>query len=139
MQRTLAGVKMAPLLDNEPETNFVFDGLSEELRFAAVTRQGFHSLALRDIRIFIDRSSGKTRLLQTLTPRRLVNGAPVTPGPPTLILQDIDAVNFEYGGDGGGFSSQWKKDGQLPATVKVTLFRTIGGKEISASAIARIL
>ena len=139
LQRTLAGVKKAPLLDNEPKTHFLFDGLPEEVRFAAVTRQGFYSLALRDFKIFIDRSGGRTRLLQTLTPRRLVNGAPVSPNSPTLILQDIDSVSFEYGDGGGGFSSKWKTDGILPSAVKVTLFRTVGGKQISASAIARIL
>ncbi len=139
LQRTLAAVKMAPLLDNAPKTNFVFDGLPEKMRFAAVTRRGFYSLALRDFRIFIDRSGGKTRLLQSLTPRRLVNGAPVTSNSPTLILQDIDSVSFKYGDGGGGYSGKWKKDGELPAAVKITLFRTVGGKEISASAIARIL
>ena len=138
LQRTLAGVKMAPLLGNEPETDFVFEGQREALRFAAVTRRGFYSLALRDFRIFIDRSTGRTRLLQSLTPRRLVNDAPISPNPPTLILQDIDAVSFEYADDIGGFSSNWKVDGLLPSAVRVTLFRTVGGKEVSASAIARI-
>ena len=139
LQRTFAGIKMAPLLDNEPETNFVFEGLPQELRFAAVTRRGFYSLALRDFRIFVDRSTGKTRLLHSLTPRRLVNGEPIAPNPPTSILQDIDSVAFEYADEVGGYSNQWKVDGLLPAAVKVTLFRTVGGTEISASAIARIL
>ena len=139
LQRTLAGVKLAPLLDNKPPTNFVFEGLPEEMRFAAVTRQGYFSLALRDFRIFVDRNSQQTRLLQTIAPRRLFSEGPFTAVSPTLILPDIDAVAFEYANEGGSFSREWKTDGVLPTAVKVTIFRTSGGKQLSASAIARIL
>jgi general secretion pathway protein J len=139
LQRTLAGVKKAPLPDDKPETNILFEGSPEDMRFAAATRQGFHSLALRDVRIFIERSDGKIRLMQTLAARRPSADATAAPPQRIVILDDVEMVSFEYSETGAAYSSKWEKDGLLPSAVRMTISRDVGGKAVSASAIARIL
>lgn len=138
LERTFAAAKKAPLPGQEEDERKMFDGKPTEVRFAAVTRQGFYSLALRDIRIYVDRQTGPPRLVQSLTLRR--------PGEPAdeskvnvVILENFDTITFTYSADGTSFASVWNSEETLPRLVKVTIGRTISGKRVTATALARIL
>jgi prepilin-type N-terminal cleavage/methylation domain-containing protein len=138
LERTFAAAKKAPLPGQEEDERKMFDGKPTEVRFAAVTRQGFYSLALRDIRIYVDRQTSPPRLVETLTLRR--------PGEPAdeskvnvVILENFDTITFTYSGDGTSFASVWNSDETLPKLVKVTIGRSISGKRVTATALARIL
>ncbi len=138
LERTFAAARKAPLPGQEEDGRKMLDGKPTEVRFAAVTRQGFYSLALRDIRIYIDRETGPARLVQTLTLRR--------PGEPdeeskvnVVILENFDTLAFSYSADGSSFSSTWDSDETLPKLVRVTIGRSISGRSVTATALARIL
>ena len=138
LDRTLSATRPAPLADNEEGTNFQFDGRGQEMRFAALTRQGFYSLALRDIHVYVDQGGAGVRLVQTHVPRR-PESTDTLPPPVVVIVDDIDAVSFEYSDDGISYTTTWKIDGTLPRMVRMTIVRGVAGKQISASAIARVL
>lgn len=138
LQRVLEGAKPARMLDAEPETNPQFEGKSSTIRFAAVTRRGFYSLALRDVRIFTGSISGNTSLEHTIGARRMEDGKPVPHGRSIPILDSIESVEFEYS-DGSAWSSSWGLDGELPHAVKIRIMGKAGKKTITSEAIAQIL
>ena len=78
LARTLSGTKLARLPDSEEENAKMFVGRATQMRFAAVTRQGFYSLALRDIDIHIDNQADEPRLVQSMTMR---HGSPELSSP----------------------------------------------------------
>jgi prepilin-type N-terminal cleavage/methylation domain-containing protein len=138
LERTFAAAKKALLPGQDEEGRKMFDGKPTEVRFAAVTRQGFYSLALRDIRIYVDRETGPARLVQALTLRR--------PGEPAeesrvnvVILENFDTVAFSYSSDGTSFTGRWDADEALPKLVRVTIGRTVSGRSVTSTALARIL
>jgi prepilin-type N-terminal cleavage/methylation domain-containing protein len=137
LERTLAGTRMAKLPDNENEQNRMFDGTASSMRFAAVTRQGFYSLALRDIDIHIDRGGEAPRLVQSMSLRRPKDEVPEAQT--IIILDDFDSLAFAYSDDGKTFTSSFNKDGALPMLVRITLSRTVMGKQVTATTVARVL
>lgn len=139
VQRALSGAKALPLPDNEPQENMMFEGRSDGMRFAAVTRRGFYSLALRDIQILARDRGGQTQLVQTLAARRGGDKLQVAPFTEIVIDNDVSSVTFEYAGDDGKYEPKWSADGSLPRAVRITVARNIGGKTVSATVLARLL
>lgn len=137
LQRTLEGTRPARLLDAEPDTNPLFEGKRSSIRFAAATRRGLYSLALRDVHVFTGTINGQRSLEHTIGARRLVNGKPAPHGSSIPILDRISDVTFEFG-DGGGWSDSWSKDGALPRLVRIRIEAEIGNKTIRSEAVARI-
>lgn len=138
LERTLAAAKPAKLPDNKEEENRMFDGRAAQMRFAAVTRQGFYSLAFRDIDIHIDTQGPAPRLVQTMSLRRPPEVAEETKST-IIILDRFDAIDFSYSEDGNSFVSSFTKDGIIPRMVKVRISRTVSGKTVTATGVARIL
>ena len=139
IQRTLAGARKAKLPDNEEDENHMLDGGASEVRFATITRQGFYSLALRDVRLSLESNADDTRLVQTLSPRRPEKTEDEElPETKIVILGNVQSLSFEYSGDGDIYSSSWNKDGELPDTIRVTIGRQVAGRPVSATAVARL-
>jgi hypothetical protein len=88
--------------------------------------------------VYVDHTDAGTRLLQTQMPRRPESAATLPP-PVVVIVDDIDLVSFEYSDDGVSYAPTWKIDGTLPRMVRMTIVRGVAGKQISASAIVRVL
>lgn len=138
LERTLAGARFAKLPDNEDEENKMFDGTASSMRFAAITRQGFFSMALRDIDIHIDTQGDTPRLVQTMSMRRPAEAAAETKST-IIILDRFDSLDFSYSEDGLTFVSSFTKQGSLPKMVKIKIGRSVSGKTVSATTVARIL
>ncbi|MDJ0613687.1 MAG: prepilin-type N-terminal cleavage/methylation domain-containing protein [Rhizobiaceae bacterium] len=138
LQRLFTSVRPIKLLNAEPDTNPLFDGQKTSVETAIVTRQGIYSLGLRDVKVFLQESSGKTNLVHTLAPRRVVNGKPVPPaGPPIPIIDDIDTIQFEYS-SGSSWSDSFSKDGEIPSAMRITIRATVDKRVLSATAITQI-
>ena len=138
LERTFAAAKKALLPGQEEEERKMFDGGPTEARFAAVTRQGFYSLALRDIRLYVDRQTGSPRLVETLALRR--PGEPEEESKVTvIILENFDSISFSYSEDGSSFTTTWNKDDAIPRLIRVKIDRRISGKTVSSSALVRVL
>ena len=136
LERSLAGVRPARLPDNRDEENRFFDGRTTQMRFAAVTRQGFYSLALRDVDIHVDMQGEAPRIVQTTSLRRPPDAVPE---PTTIIVLDrFDALGFSYSEDGTSFSPVFNRDGAVPKLVRITLSRAVMGKTVTASTVARV-
>jgi type II secretory pathway pseudopilin PulG len=134
LQRVLAAARAAPLGGDGGEAG-VFDGTASEMRFVAVTRRGFRSLALREVRIAAAPVGGRPALVESLAARRPQAEA-AAPPVQVVVLEGLAGVRFEYAGEGGGFADGWQ-GGALPAVVRITLSRTVRGRPISVQALAR--
>ncbi|MCR5858794.1 prepilin-type N-terminal cleavage/methylation domain-containing protein [Mesorhizobium sp. J428] len=134
---TLSAAKLASLPDSEEENVKMFDGRATQMRFAAVTRQGFYSLALRDIDIYIDDQAAAPRLVQSMAMRRQPDAAEATRST-IIILDSFDRIDFTYSEDGVSFMSSFSKAGILPKLVKIRISRSVAGKTVSATTIARV-
>jgi hypothetical protein len=132
LQRTLAAAKPAPVAGEDA----VFDGKPAEMRFAAVARRGFRSLALRDVRVSAEAVGGRPALVERLAARRTEAGAADRAPAEFVILDGLTGARFEYADDGGAFSDSWHGD-QLPAAVRITLSREVRGRSVSVQAVAR--
>lgn len=137
LQRVLEGARPARILDAEPDTNPQFEGESSSIRFAAVTRRGFYSLALRDVRVFTGSVPGGRRLEHTIGARRMKNGKPIPHGRPIPILDSIESIEFQYS-DGSNWSGSWARDGELPHAVKIRILAKAGKKDLTSESIAQI-
>lgn len=137
LARTLSGAKLAKLPDSDDEKVKMFEGRATQMRFAAVTRQGFYSLALRDIDIHIDNQAAAPRLVQSMTMRRSEDAAEATRST-IIILDSFDSIDFTYSEDGVSFMSSFTSDGALPKMVKIRISRSVTGRTVSATTIARI-
>lgn len=138
LERTLSGAKSAKLPENVDEEDKRFEGRATQMRFAGVTRQGFYSLALRDIDIHIDTQGDAPRLVQTMSMRRPPEAAAETRST-IIILDRFDSLDFSYSEDGLTFTSSFTKQGSLPKMVKIRIGRSVSGKTVSATTVARIL
>ncbi len=138
LARTLSAAKLARLPDSDEEENIkMFDGQATQMRFAAVTRQGFYSLALRDVDIHIDDQAAAPRLVQSMAMRRSQDAAEATRST-IIILDSFDKIDFSYSEDGASFMSSFSKPGILPKMVKIRISRSVAGKTVSATTIARV-
>lgn len=138
LERTLSGAKSAKLPENTDEEDKRFEGRAMQMRFAGVTRQGFYSLALRDIDIHIDTEGEAPRLVQTMSMRRPTDAAEETKST-IIILDRFDRLEFSYSEDGRSFVSSFTKEGALPRLVKIRIARSVSGRTVSATTVARIL
>ncbi len=137
LRKILSDAKPVRLLDAEPDTNPMMEGKSGSIRFATITRQGLHALALRDVHLFVSRGQNGNRLLHTVTPRRIANGKMIAPASAISILENIDSLELEYG-KSGVWSASWGSDGELPEAIRLRITRNTGKKTITAAAVARI-
>jgi len=136
LERSLAGVRPARLPDSRDEENRYFDGRPTQMRFAAVTRQGFYSMALRDVDIHVDLQGEAPRIVQTTSLRRQPGSVPE---PTTVIILDrFDALGISYSKDGTSFAPVFSGDGSVPKLVRITLARAVMGKTVTASTVARV-
>ncbi len=138
LKRTLENARPVRRLDAEPDENPFLVGSETSIQFAAVARKGLHSVSLRDFHIFVATSDGSNSLVHTTGPRRLSGGKPVSHGRAITILRLVERIRFDYGGQ-GGWSGNWKKDGELPKAVRIRIFVETGSKTLKSEAIARIL
>jgi type II secretory pathway pseudopilin PulG len=137
LERSLGGARLARLAGSKDDEAKMFDGASARVRFATVTRQGFYSLALRDVDIHIDTQGQGSRLVETLSLRR---PADTLPEPSTIIILDrFDSIRFAYSDDGVTFTPSFSRDGGLPLMVRITLSRSVAGRLVTATTVARIL
>lgn len=138
LQRTIEAARRAPLGGGDEEEPNLFEGEADALRFAGVTRQGFRSLALRDVHIRLEAAAVGARLVQTMTPRRPQAEPGSVAALRLVVLETVDAVEFGYSRDGRSYLDEWE-EGRLPRTVRITLSRTVQGRAVTASAVARLL
>ena len=132
----LKNMRPIRLLDAEPDQQFYIDGKTDSVRVTIVTRQGISALALRDMRIFFDPADGG--LYQTISPRRLVGGAPdLSAATTTKITGNISALRFSYA-DGAAWDPAFSGDGELPDAVRVEVSAELNGRTITSAAIAAI-
>lgn len=141
LQRTLSGARKVAL-DRDEGDGGVLRGEAGRMRFVAATRQGFHSLAFRDVGIFVERAGGASRLVQTQALRRPDAGpggaAWEEPALRVVVMEDISDASFEYSHDGVGYAPDWNRGGELPALVRVTLSRELAGRTVSVSGTVRL-
>jgi len=134
VSRLLENARPIRLLDAEPDEQRFMDGLADSVRVTVVTRQGISALALRDIRIFHDPTNGS--LYQTVSPRRLVGGAPnLSAMTTTLITDNVSSVAFSYAG-GSAWDSAFTEEKTLPDAIRIELKAERGGRTITSAAIA---
>lgn len=141
LQRTLSGARKVPLDRDEGDGGMLL-GEAGRVRFVAATRQGFHSLAFRDVGIFVERGGGAARLVQTQALRRPDAGpgeaAWEEPALSVVVMEDIADAAFEYSHDGVSYAPAWTEGGALPALVRVTLSRELAGGTVSVSGTVRL-
>lgn len=137
LKQTIEQVRPLRLLDAKPSADPVFAGSATEMRFAAVTRRGLSTPALRDIHIRAAGAADTVRLEQTMGPRRPLGGRPVPHGPAIIIIEPVSLVSFEYS-DGAQWLDRWVDEATLPQAVKIRLEATAGNRTVRSTAVARI-
>lgn len=134
VQRSLSAARQLPLLP-AAGTEPAFQGDAGGLRFTAVSRSGFRSLALREVTIAAAAFPGRLALVETVRPRRPEGGGAAET---FLVADPITAVHFDYMDADGAILPEWRAP-TLPAAVRITLSRTLGpGRPVTVQALARL-
>ena len=134
LRRSIAAARAAPLAGGDPEDAIVFEGAPERMRFVAVARRGFGSLALREVTIALRRTGGATALVETIAPRRQ---GQATAAETFVLVPSLAGIRFEYADADGEFAATWTGD-QLPHAVRITLARNLARGRVTAATVARL-
>ncbi len=139
LRRVIVSAKPLRLLDSGTNTNQIFDGKSNSIRFAAITRGGLFSLALRDVHIFARAREERSALAlaHTVTARRLVSGGPAPAGAPIMIVENLETVLFDYS-DGTNWYETWPDGTRFPAAIRIRLSSKIGRKIVRTETVIQL-
>jgi type II secretory pathway component PulJ len=125
--------------EDEKDRGFYLDGKSADVRFLAVVRRGALTSGLSDVRFFVDRAGGASRLVRQIRDRR-TSGNPVVQE--VTIAENIQSFRLTYASAGNpakspdAWPAQWRAKGRLPDAIGVRLVQSGGREPITLSAIA---
>lgn len=128
--------ELYPMRWRDPSTlKYAFEGKPHTLRFVSSRRAGIASGGLSLVAIGVE--PGKSpRTFDLVMRRALASGSvndfsPLDDAQPSILVSDVDAVDFAYFGATNDFSDpewtdDWKFDSRMPLLVQMTVHTTRG-------------
>ncbi len=133
----LSGALLLPLFEGENEGFTPMKGTGDSLQFVAVIRTGFSTKGLRETWYATEPSSSGQILVRKSRPHRFLQQGEVPALQTDELYDGVTRLEFDYlmrdSEDVVAWLDTWTKQTQLPAAIRITIYRTVGRHELNAS------